>query len=116
MQDGRHMRIVLYNPRSAEWKHRVPMSVLAVGALLEGRHEYTIVDGNVDPDPEATIAAIAPDLLGVTVMPGPQLRTAIPITKSLKRRFPNMTVVWGGYFPSLHTDAVLASGFVDVVV
>jgi radical SAM superfamily enzyme YgiQ (UPF0313 family) len=110
------MRNVLFNPRSAEWKHRLPMSVLAVGALLEGRHEYTIVDGNLDPDPESTIAALAPDLLGVTVMPGPQLRTAIPVTKALKRQFPHMTVVWGGYFPSLHTDAVLASGFVDVVV
>ena len=110
------MRIVLFNPRSAEWKHRVPMSVLSLGAVLEGRHEYAIVDGNLDPDPEATIAALEPDVLGVTVMPGPQLRTAIPITKRLKARFPGMQVFWGGYFPSLHTDAVLESGFVDVAV
>lgn len=95
------------------------MSVLAVGALLEGRHEYEIVDGNLDADPEASIAAIVErgaTVLGVSVMPGPQLRTAIPITKRLRARYPGLTVVWGGYFPSLHTDAVLASGFVDVVV
>ncbi len=110
------MRIVLFNPKSAEWKHRVPMSVLALGALLEGRYDYTIVDGNLDPDPETTIAALAPDVLGVSVMPGPQLRTAIPVTKRLEARFPEMTVVWGGYFASLHTDAVLDSGYVDVVV
>lgn len=110
------MRIVLFNPKSAEWKHRVPMSVLAVGALLEGRYDYTIVDGNLDPDPETTIASLAPDVLGVSVMPGPQLRTAIPVTKRLKARFPEMTVVWGGYFASLHLDAVLDSGYVDVVV
>jgi anaerobic magnesium-protoporphyrin IX monomethyl ester cyclase len=110
------MRVVLFNPKSAEWKHRVPMSALAVGALLEGRHDYTIVDGNLDPDPEASIAALRPDVLGVSVMPGPQLRTAIPVTKRLKARFPETTVVWGGYFPSLHTEVALASGFVDVVV
>lgn len=110
------MRVVLFNPKSAEWKHRVPMSLLALGAVLEGKHEVTVVDGNLDPDPETTIAALAPDLLGVSVMPGPQLRTAIPVTKRLKARFPDMPVVWGGYFPSLHTDSVLTSGFVDVVV
>src|SRR5688500_72668 len=114
------MRVVLFNPRSAESKHRVPMSLLALGALLEGKHQYRIVDGNLDPDPESTLArAIETDgaqVLGVTVMPGPQLRTAIPITKRLKQRFPRLTVVWGGYFPSLHTESVLASGFVDVAV
>jgi radical SAM superfamily enzyme YgiQ (UPF0313 family) len=110
------VRVVLFNPRSAEWKHRVPMSLLALGAVLEGRHEYEIVDGNLDPDPAATIAALRPDVLGVSVMPGPQLRTAIPVTKRLKALLPNLTVVWGGYFPSLHTDAVLHSGYVDVVV
>jgi radical SAM superfamily enzyme YgiQ (UPF0313 family) len=110
------MRVVLFNPRSAEWKHRVPMSLLAVAALLEDRHDYTIVDGNLDPDPESTIAALAPDVLGVSVMPGPQLRSAIPVSRRLKARFPALTVVWGGYFPSLHLDAVLASGFVDIVV
>lgn len=114
------MRIVLFNPRSAESKRRVPMSVLAVGALLEGRHEYRIVDGNLTRDPETEIAraveAWGAEALGVTVMPGPQLRSAIPVTKRLKARYPGLTTVWGGYFPSLHTETVLASGFVDVAV
>jgi radical SAM superfamily enzyme YgiQ (UPF0313 family) len=95
------------------------MSLLALGALLEGRHDYRIVDGNLEPDPEAAIAAeveAGARVLGVTVMPGPQLRTAIPIARRLKARYPHLTVVWGGYFPSLHTGAVLASGYVDVVV
>jgi radical SAM superfamily enzyme YgiQ (UPF0313 family) len=93
--------------------------VLAVGALLEGRHEYRIVDGNLDPDPESTLAAAVEegfDMLGVSVMPGPQLLTAMPVTRSLAARYPQLRIVWGGYFPSLHTEAVLASGFVDVVV
>jgi anaerobic magnesium-protoporphyrin IX monomethyl ester cyclase len=113
------VRVLLFNPRSATWKHRVPMSLLALGALLDDRHDYRIVDGNLEPDPESTLAAAIEegfDLLGVSVMPGPQLRTAVPITKRLKARFPELVVVWGGYFSSLHKDTVLASGIVDVVV
>jgi hypothetical protein len=44
--------IVLYNPRSnASGKKILPMSLLAVGAVLENRYDYTIVDGNCGADP-----------------------------------------------------------------
>ena len=36
---------------SARRKPVMPLSLLALGALLEGRHDYTIVDGNLDPRP-----------------------------------------------------------------
>ena len=29
----------------------LPLSVLALAAVLEGREEYAIVDGNIDEDP-----------------------------------------------------------------
>ena len=47
--------IVLVNPRSAKWKHRLPMSILSLAALLEGRYSYEIVDGNFEADLEATL-------------------------------------------------------------
>jgi len=41
--------ILLYYPRNAPPRlGRIPLSVLALGAVLEGRHDYRIVDGNVD--------------------------------------------------------------------
>ena len=50
--------ILLYNPpSSANRKPILPMSLLAVGAVLEGRHEYAIVDGNLEPDSEAALDA-----------------------------------------------------------
>ena len=36
--------IVLFNPRSARWKHRLPLSILSLAAVLEGRYEYEIVE------------------------------------------------------------------------
>ncbi|MGH2408835.1 MAG: B12-binding domain-containing radical SAM protein, partial [Chloroflexota bacterium] len=113
--------LILYNPRAAVSKARIPMSLMALAALLEGRRAYAIVDGNLDPDPERTIAAIVeankgPHYLLCTVMPGPQLACAVPHCRALKRRFPNLTVVWGGYFPSMHPEVCLNSGYVDYVV
>ncbi len=41
--------IVLFNPWSTPSpKKPLPMSLLAVGALLEGEFDYAIVDGNLD--------------------------------------------------------------------
>lgn len=43
---------VLYNPPSnSAGKAVLPMALLALGAVLEDRHEYVIVDGNVEADP-----------------------------------------------------------------
>jgi hypothetical protein len=113
--------LILYNPRAAESKPRVPMSLMALAAVLEGRRDYAIVDGNLDPDPQRTIAGCiesspGPHYLLCTVMPGPQLSRAVPHSRSLKQRFPALVVVWGGYFPSMHPEVTLRSGYVDFVV
>src|SRR5262245_22976102 len=112
--------ILLFNPRSAQWKHRLPLSLLSLGAVLEGQYEYRIVDGNFEVNAEETLSRIIQEkavrYFGVTVMPGPQLVEAITISQRLKKRFPQLVVIWGGYFPSLHADVVLNSGFVDHVI
>ena len=42
--------ILLFHPRSTRPKNRrLPLSVLHLAAVLEGREEYEIVDGNADP-------------------------------------------------------------------
>ena len=76
--------IVLFHPRSTKPKNRrLPLSVLYLGAVLDGREDYEIVDGNVDPEPLATLDALVQDkrvdMLGVSVMPGPQLLQAVAV-------------------------------------
>ena len=112
--------ILLFNPRSARWKHRLPLSLLSLGAVLEGRYDYEIVDGNFETNAEETLSRIIREkgirYFGVTVMPGPQLVEAITLSQKLKSRFPELVVIWGGYFPSLHAGIVADSGFVDHVI
>jgi len=116
--------IVLFNPRSTTpGKQPLPLSVLSLAAVLAGRHRWALVDGNLTNDPGGDIAALLSSaspgdvtLLGVTVMPGPQLSQAVPICRDIRARMPHVPIVWGGYFPTQHADTVLASSFVDFVI
>jgi radical SAM superfamily enzyme YgiQ (UPF0313 family) len=112
--------IILYYPRSANSKYRAPMSLLALGSMLENRYDYAIVDGNFLHDPIRQLPAViekkGASILGMSVMPGPQLQEAVPLVRRLREQFPKLQIIWGGYFPSNHTGAVLQSGWVDYVM
>jgi anaerobic magnesium-protoporphyrin IX monomethyl ester cyclase len=114
--------LVLYNPQSCiEGRRRLPLPLLALGAQLRD-DAYEIVDGNVLGSTarlrarQILEAGPGRPVLAVTAMPGNQVRNAILDTRFLRERIPGLAVVWGGYFPSLHTDVVLRSDLVDAVV
>jgi anaerobic magnesium-protoporphyrin IX monomethyl ester cyclase len=116
--------IVLYNPLSTTpGKQPLPLSVMSLASVLEGREPWTLVDGNVVRDPASEIierlSGVPPSagpMLAVTVMPGPQLTQAVQVCGRVRRALPHVPVVWGGYFPTQHTDTVLRSPIVDFVV
>jgi anaerobic magnesium-protoporphyrin IX monomethyl ester cyclase len=113
------VKVILFNPRSARAKHRIPNSILQVGASIHGLYDYTFVDGNLERDPWKKIERLISegfDVFGCTVMPGPQLRQAIPISKKIRSLYPHVKIVWGGYFASNQYGTVLESGFVDFVI
>jgi ubiquinone/menaquinone biosynthesis C-methylase UbiE len=112
--------ILLYNPvSSASKKPVLPMSLLALAAILEGQHAYRLIDGNLIDDGlvalDAEIRKTGARLLCVTVMPGPQLRDASRICRQLKQRFDDLVIVWGGYFPTIHGEIVMKESYVDYV-
>ena len=113
-------KVLLVNPRMCPPKAvRMPLSLLSLGAVLEGRHDYRIVDGNVDPDARETVlrelAAGPCDLLGITVMPGPQVAPAIEIARAVREAHPQVPIVWGGYFPTMYPEAAINAPYVDYV-
>jgi anaerobic magnesium-protoporphyrin IX monomethyl ester cyclase len=112
-------KVILFNPRSARAKHRIPNSILQVGASIHNKFEYVFVDGNLEEDPWSKILAHIQNgfnVFGCTVMPGPQLKQAILISKKVKELFPNVINVWGGYFASNQYASVINSGFVDFII
>ena len=113
--------ILFFNPRATKPKNRrYPLSILALAAMVEGKEEYAIVDGNLDGDPQASIERTMREqparLLAVTVMPGPQMVAAIPICRWFKTAYPKVPIVWGGYFPTLYPATCLNVPYVDYVV
>ena len=113
-------KILLFNPRSATYKFRVPNSILQVAASIDHMMEWTIVDGNREHDPwkkiHAFLATGEYKYIGFTVMPGPQLKQAIPYVRRIKQEFPNTVMIWGGYFASNQYKVVLNSGCVDFII
>src|SRR6202012_436603 len=113
-------KILLFNPRSATYKFRVPNSILQVAASVDHMMEWTIVDGNREHDPwkkiHAFLATGEYKYIGFTVMPGPQLKQAIPYVRRIKELFPNTVMIWGGYFASNQYKVVLNSGCVDFII
>lgn len=113
--------IVLVNPTITRQRSaRFPLAVLNLAAAVENRYGVSLVDGNVDPEFISTvlrgIEANTAGVLGVSVMGGPQLRSAIALSRAVRDRFPDLPIVWGGHFPTLCADACLAMPYVDYVV
>jgi anaerobic magnesium-protoporphyrin IX monomethyl ester cyclase len=114
------MQVILFNPRSARAKHRIPNSILQVAASIHGKYSYVIVDGNLEPDAWAKIKEYLDKgtvkYFGCTTMPGPQLKEAIPFSKLIRQSYPEVKIIWGGYFASNQYKSVLNSSYVDFVI
>jgi len=113
-------KVILFNPWSAQYGYRIPNSILQIGASIDGEYDYVFVDGNREKDPWATIEKLLRSgefgYFGCTVMPGPQLRQAIPFTKRIRQEFPDVVTIWGGYFASNQYKVSIESDFVDYII
>jgi radical SAM superfamily enzyme YgiQ (UPF0313 family) len=113
--------VLLVNPKITSPRHaRFPLSIMTLAAALEDRYDSTLVDGNVDRAAvrSACDAARAErfDVVGLTVMGGPQVATAIDMSRALRALRPELPIAWGGYFPTLYPDVALNSDYVDFVI
>ncbi len=96
-------RILLINPTITKHSHaRFPLAIMSLSAAHEGRHRPTMIDGNVDRDfVSSALRAVDEgrvDSVGVTVMGGPQLTSAIAVSKAIRERRPEIPIIWGGAF------------------
>jgi len=112
-------QLLLINPRITA-KARFPLSLLSLAGALQDQYDCHLLDGNLERD---TVGA-AQGLLrrkpfaavGVTVMGGPQVRTAIDVSWAIRKAAPRTPIVWGGYFPTLYPEVALNAPYVDYVI
>lgn len=113
-------KVLLFNPKSADAKYRIPNSLLSIAAAVEGKFDWALADGNREADAYGKLCSYLSTgeykYIGFTVMPGPQAKQAIPFAKKIREQFPGTVMIWGGYFPSNHYKVILESGYVDFVI
>ena len=114
-------RILLINPQiTSRRSARFPLSLLALAGSLEEKSQCTVIDGNIDRNYLATIRGLLSeerfDAVGVTVMGGPQVRSAIDTSLAVRDGSPGTPVIWGGYVPSLYPEVALNAGYVDYAI
>jgi len=114
----RRKSVLLINPRMCSPRAvRMPLSLLSLAAVLEGKYDYELIDGNVDPIPIRTALETLSHgdvgLVGISVMPGPQVAPAIEISSAIRAAHPGVPIVWGGYFPTMYPDAAINAPYVD---
>lgn len=104
-------KVLLFNPRAANNKPRIPNSILSIAASIDGSFDYTIVDGNLESEPLNVLIRHLNTgnykYFGCTCMPGPQLKQAIPFTKQIRELFPSVKIIWGGIFQAINISQYL---------
>jgi anaerobic magnesium-protoporphyrin IX monomethyl ester cyclase len=113
--------VLLINPTiTSRRSAKFPLAVLNLSAALDGKYSSSIIDGNKDRAFIATtLRAMANggiDAVGVSVMGGPQLGTAIAVSRAIRAQFPATPIIWGGHFPTIAAEAALNSPYVDYAV
>lgn len=114
-------RILLINPTMTSRRSaRFPLAVLNLSASLDGKCASTIIDGNIDRDFVSTaLRAVRDgsiDAVGVSVMGGPQLSTAIAVSRAIREQSPATPIIWGGHFPTICPHPALNVPYVDYAI
>src|SRR6185437_14172047 len=112
--------LLINPPVTSRHSARFPLSLLNLSAALDETGSSRIIDGNLDRDVVGETLRVLEhehfDAVGVSVMGGPHVAPAVAVSKAVCERFPRLPIIWGGYFPTLNTDAVLAAPYVDYAI
>ena len=116
------MRVLLVNPGSEvnpKFKTYAvfPNGILFLAAVLErAGHEVRVYDNIVDRRKPADFVDFNPELIGYSVLTGPDITQAIVQSKEFKALLPKSTIVWGNVHPSCTPEQTMAEEYIDFIV
>jgi anaerobic magnesium-protoporphyrin IX monomethyl ester cyclase len=114
---SRRHKVVLYNPQAVFFT--MPLALMAIGSELDpSLFEVVIVDARLDPDAHQTVLSHLHDAicLGVTVLTGAPISDAVELSQAARQARPEITIVWGGWHPSMFARECIAETCIDVSV
>ena len=111
-------KIVLFYPAYDGTPLSAPLCLLSLASpLIQAGFDVRILDSAVTPNVDSEIlrAVSGAVCLGISVLTGPMIRDAIRVAKLVKRSFPDVPVIFGGWHPSLVPGQTLNARCVDIV-
>ena len=112
-------KVVLFYPPYQGPPLGPPLSLLSLASpLLEAGFRVSIVDGAIEPDVRSALAREIPDAicLGVSFLTGPMIRSAVDITRFVRKLNPDLPIIFGGWHSSLLPAQTLTHDCVDILV
>ncbi|NQU83432.1 MAG: cobalamin B12-binding domain-containing protein [Parcubacteria group bacterium] len=105
-------------PYFRPWKG-VPLSLLAISRVLDKQgYKIKIISRFLSDTPEKEILKEMKDsvCLGISAMTGFQIYDGLKIAHLVKKAYPKIPIVWGGWHPSILPKQTLKDKNVDIVV
>jgi len=112
-------KVVLFYPPYDGDPLRPPACLLALAATVrEEGFQPIVIDAAIHHNYKQRVLNELDGALclGISVLTGPAILSAIEVAKAAKERLPNLPVVFGGWHPTLLPDQTLAEKYVDVIV
>ena len=112
-------KVVLFYPPYDGDALGAPLCLLSLASpLLQAGFEVAMIDAAIVPDWEAQVLRESRSALclGISVLTGPMISAAIRAAKSVKKSFPQLPVLFGGWHPSLVPGQTLNERYVDAIV
>src|SRR5579871_942438 len=112
-------KIVFFFPAFSSQEATAPLGILAVSTpLLRAGYEIKLIDSTITPNFQKRVIEELKDALclAVSLVTGPMIRETVQVAREVKRLYPKMPIILGGWHPSLLHDQTLAADFVDAVV
>jgi len=118
MNPTNRKKVILFNPDAVFYD--MPLALLSVGSALDSdKYEVVIIDARIEDNYLEKIKTEAKDAIcfGVTVLTGKPLKSAIEATIEIKKHYPQIPVIWGGWHTSLFPKQTLIDqAGIDVTV
>ena len=109
------MKVIFVQPKTFHTWEALNVGYLASYLKLQGIKDISFYSGFFDLDDDIIEACSRADVVGFSVT-SPQMKHALMLSKAVKRRNPNVWVVYGGVHASALPDDVLENSSIDAVV
>ncbi|MCC7158606.1 MAG: radical SAM protein [Ignavibacteria bacterium] len=97
----------------------MPLSLVALASNLdEKEYEVLIIDARLEKDPINRLISSSKDAIcvGMTVLTGAPIKNALAASRTLKKLYPRLKIIWGGWHTSLFPTDTLMEESIDVTV